>query len=45
MVADGSVDFAPNLNKLLPHVRPIGVEEFLRKYSEGVELPEPAWTK
>lgn len=42
MLADGSGDFEPNLNKLLPHIEPIGLEDFFRKYWEGVELPEPA---
>ncbi|EIM90015.1 NAD-P-binding protein [Stereum hirsutum FP-91666 SS1] len=43
LLADGEIDFEANLNELLPSVQPIGVEEFLRKYWEGVELPEPAW--
>lgn len=42
MLAEGSGDFEPNLNKLLPHIKPIGLEDFFRKYWEGVELPEPA---
>jgi hypothetical protein len=31
------------LNRAFPEVRPVGVEEFLRKWWEGVELGEARW--
>lgn len=42
-IVDGWSDIEPNLNGLLPHVKPQTVEQYLRKYWEGVQLPEPAW--
>lgn len=40
---DGWSDIEPTLNGLLPNVKPETVEQYLRKYWEGVQLPEPAW--
>lgn len=44
-LAKGSGLVGDELNRLFPHVKPMGVEEFVRTWWEGVELGEPAWTE
>lgn len=42
-IVDGKADIEPTLNGLCPHIKPDSVEQYLRRYWQGVELPEPAW--
>lgn len=45
MMAKGGGEVGDELNVLFPDIKPMGVEEFVRRWWEGVELGEPAWVE
>jgi hypothetical protein len=42
-LANGEGIVGDELNRAFPGVKPVGVEEFVRKWWEGVELGEARW--
>lgn len=39
----GEYNAGDELNRAFPHIKPVKIEEFARKWWDGVQLEEPCW--